>query len=803
MADRDRTHEELLGDNEGLRREITALLTENHTLRQRAQELAVIFRSIGDGVITTDASLCITRMNPVAQHLTGWDEEDALGRHLDQVFTVVDETTGAPVSAPAASGVTPDLLARHTGEAVLMRRDGSPLPVARNSTPIVTAKGPGGGLVLAFRDQSRERSAREALRKSEDMLKTSQRLSRIGGWEYDLPANAINWTEETFRIHDMDPATAGAMDPDERIRQSLACYDESCQLAVMEAFKRCVETGESYEMEVPFTTVKGRRLWLRTQASAVMHNGRVVKVTGYLADITQQRAMMDTLRKNEERFRLMVKNSSDILMILDADTTQRYVSEAARRITGFLPEELEGRHLFALVHPDDLTQVKEAWDQAIAHPDQTVSIHYRHIHKNGGFVHLETVGQSFLHEPAVRGIIANVRDVTERMTLQQKEHLLQEQLQQSQKMESIGHLAGGVAHDFNNLLTVIRGYAEMSREELPEATAPRHYIEEIIKAAQSAASLTQQLLAYSRRQIINPRVIDLNLQIGRSRHMIERLIGEDITVVFFPESSPALVKMDPSQMDQVIMNLSVNARDAMPDGGSLTIETKTLTLDEKHCKACLEPMVGDFVMMAVTDTGVGMDEQIQGRIFEPFFTTKKRGEGTGLGLSTVMGIVHQNGGHINVYSEPGQGTTFRVYLPATREAAEETRRARDDETLIRGSETVLVVEDMEVLRRLAQKSLVRFGYQVIVACGGEDALAKAADHDFDLLLTDVVMPGLSGKDIYERLCPRMPHLKVLYMSGYTENTIAHHGILDRGTHFIQKPFRPRDLVGKVREVLDE
>jgi PAS domain S-box-containing protein len=380
-----------------------------------------------------------------------------------------------------------------------------------------------------------------------------------------------------------------------------------------------------------------------------------------------------------------------------------------------------------------------------------------------------------------------------------------EQLRQSQKMEAVGQLAGGIAHDFNNLLTAITGYSELSLRRL-QAEDPLHRnIQEIKKAGERAASLTRQLLAFSRKQVLQPKVLALNSIISDVEKMLRRLIGEDIELRTVLEPQLGSVKADPGQIEQVLLNLAVNARDAMPHGGKLTIETGNVYLDWEYAAQHIAVKPGHYVMVAVSDTGCGMDEKTQARIFEPFFTTKEAGKGTGLGLSTVYGIVKQSGGNIWVYSEVGQGTTFKVYLPRVDEGAEEYKRSAEPEEALQGTGVILLAEDEHMVRKLAREVLEMCGYKVLEAANGGDALLTCERHKepIDLLVTDVIMPEMGGRELSSRLGQLRPEMKVLYMSGYTDNAIVHQGVLDEEANFIQKPFSPQTLASKVREVLGE
>ena len=399
---------------------------------------------------------------------------------------------------------------------------------------------------------------------------------------------------------------------------------------------------------------------------------------------------------------------------------------------------------------------------------------------------------------------AAVTDISERKRTEQEIASLQEQFLQSQKMEAIGRLAGGIAHDFNNLLTIIQGHAQLSILRLREGDPLRENIERIERASDRAAVLTHQLLAFSRRQIMEMHVLNLNQILQRVDNMLQRVIGEDIELETFLSEPIGKVKTDQGQIEQLIINLAVNARDAMPDGGKLIIETANVELDEEYARAHIAVNPGRYVMISLSDTGVGMTPEEKERIFEPFFTTKEKGKGTGLGLSTVYGIVKQSGGNIWVYSEPEKGTTFKIYLPQVDEHLEEPKKDVFQE-IPRGCETILVVEDNEMVRELAVRVLERQGYRVLDASGGNEALLLCEEFkdSIHLILTDVVMPGMGGRKLVDFLKEIHPETKALYMSGYTDNAILHHGVLDKGIEFIQKPFTVEKLARKVREVLDK
>jgi PAS domain S-box-containing protein len=397
----------------------------------------------------------------------------------------------------------------------------------------------------------------------------------------------------------------------------------------------------------------------------------------------------------------------------------------------------------------------------------------------------------------VTGTVGVAIDVTE-------QRLLEEQLQQSQKLESIGRLAGGIAHDFNNMLTAIIGYSELVMEHLPSTGEAGEEMLEIRRAADRASLLTNQLLAFSRKQILRPKTLDLNEVVTDVSRMLQRLIGEDVTMVTRLGEPLGPVNADPGQLTQVLMNLAVNARDAMPDGGILTLETSNVELDDYYASTHVGVIPGPYVMLAVSDTGTGMASDVQRRIFEPFFTTKPVGKGTGMGLASVYGIVKQSGGNVWVYSELGHGSTFKVYLPRAIAPDRPARETAGAAALPRGSETILLVEDEQMVRELVRRSLEGCGYSVIEAADGPAALemCRQIATRVDLLITDVVMPRMNGRQLATEITAARPDIRVLFMSGYTDNAIVHHGVLDETTNFLQKPFAMRTLVTKVREILD-
>jgi PAS domain S-box-containing protein len=502
------------------------------------------------------------------------------------------------------------------------------------------------------------------------------------------------------------------------------------------------------------------------------------------------------MRMSERRFRALVENSSDAIKLVSRDGLILYASPATARILGYAVEEQLGQSVFELVHPDDLADVRASFAETLAQPGRPIYSRTRRRHRDGSWRHLDVVRVNWLDDPAISAIVTNYRDVSDRVSLE-------EQFQKSQRLEAVGRLAGGVAHDFNNLLTVILSYSRMAIDDLREDEPVREYMHEIHKAADRAATLTQQLLAFSRRQVLAPRVVNLNGIVRDMQNILQRVIGEDIELVVELAGSLAHCKLDAGQVEQVIVNLAVNARDAMPTGGRLMLETADVEITPEYGRRHVGVEPGKYVMLVISDTGVGMTSQTRERIFEPFFTTKESGKGTGLGLATVFGIVKQSGGHIWVHSEPGHGTTFRLYFPHTEERPSVQPVSSLPPTSIAGDEVVLLAEDEPAVREIARKILERAGYTVLEASNGGEALLIVEQHPgpIHVLLTDVIMPRMSGQALAQRLLQVRPELKVLYMSGYTDDAIGHHGVLPPGTEFLQKPLTPELLLRRMRQVL--
>jgi PAS domain S-box-containing protein len=581
--------------------------------------------------------------------------------------------------------------------------------------------------------------------------------------------------------------------------------DRSDGLALLrEARGRGVETpvvvltGRGAEQVAVEAMKAGAADYLNKASLSIETMGSTIRHTLAIAEKERHRRLAESaLRASEERFRALVENASDALLTLSAAGVVTYASPSTERHLGWSVADVLGRSIFELVNPDDREIAETRMARALEQPGSPVTVELQLHHKNGSWRTMDTVWVNRLDEASVAGIVVNARDITDGRKLE-------EQLRQSQKMEAIGRLAGGVAHDFNNLLTAILGYCNLMLDDVPREDPLRADLQEIRSAGERAAALTRQLLAFGRRQMLQPQTVDLNALITQLEKMLRRLIGEDVELATALAPGLPAVRVDPASVEQALVSLAVNSRDAMPLGGRLTIETASVELDAEYAAAHVTVVPGPYVMLAVSDTGIGMDAATRARVFEPFFTTKEQGKGSGLGLATVYGIVKQNGGYIWVYSEPGRGTSFKLYLRHARPVqAMAGVDGADDTGRRKGWETVLLVEDEDAVRALGREVLRRHGYQVLEARNGLDALRVAERHadTIHMLVADVVMPHLSGRDLADRLGQVRPDLKVLFISGYTDHAVMHRE-LTPGSAFLQKPFTPEGFARKVREVLD-
>ncbi len=646
----------------------------------------------------------------------------------------------------------------------------------------------------ALEDAAAAESARTraegALRRQTEFLSHAQAAAGVGSWEWDIATDAITWSDETYRIFGVDP-TEGPITYERYLE--LIHPDDRAGVAAEVSWS--LQTREPFALDHRIVRPDGTLHFLHGRGGVVTDAaGRPVRMLGAVLDITGRKKAEEALRRANDRLNAVIQSSPLAISTLDADGVVRTWNPAAEQLFGWTADEVIGRPL-PTVH-GEAAEFEET-RRRVMRGEPVSNIEVIRKKKDGTAVTVNLVAAP-LHEAdgRITGILGLVEDRTGVKRLEQ-------QFFHAQKMEAVGRLAGGIAHDFNNLLTVITSYSDLLLEDFGSDDPKREDVAQIRKASESAAALTRQLLAFSRQQVLQPQILDLNDTVAGTEKLLKRLIEEDVQLatVLAPDLGMAII--DPGQLEQIIMNLAVNARDAMPGGGRLTIETANVDVDEAYLQAHPPAQAGRYVMLAVSDTGTGMDARTQAHLFEPFFTTKASGKGTGLGLATVYGIVKQSGGFICVYSEPGHGTTFKIYFPwagerAQRSAAAPVARPRQ------GTETVLVVEDAAAVRTVMRQGLERYGYTVLEAPDGDTALQLAAKHHgpIHLLLTDVVMPGVSGPQLADQLVRLRPGIKVLYASGYSDDAIIHHGILEPGIAYLQKPFTRDALALKVREVLD-
>ena len=647
------------------------------------------------------------------------------------------------------------------------------------------------------RESAVRKKAEEALRASEERLQQAVRASGLGFYDHDFRADVIHWSPEMRQIH--------GFSPEEPVRAPMIpeCVHPEDRQRVVEAIRRAHDpAGDGlYAVEHRIVRRDGGVRWLirrsRTFFEGEGSSRRLLRTVGAVMDITDRKRAEIRLRRLYECGMIAILYWNVVGVVTDAN-------DAFLEMIGYDREDLAaGRIEWGRITPIEYRHLDEEAIESLRRTGAHAPFEKEYIRKDGGRVHV-LIGGAFLDEARYEGVNF-VLDITERKRAEAERGNLEAQLRQAQKMESVGRLAGGVAHDFNNMLGVILGHAEMAMGQVDPSLPLHGHLDEIRKAAQRSADLTRKLLAFGRRQTTEPRVLDLNETVAGMLKMLHRLIGENIDLVWQPAADLWPVKMDPSQIEQILANLCVNARDAISGVGKMTIETGNKIFDAEYCAAHTGFVPGTYVLLGVSDSGCGMDRETLSHLFEPYFTTKETGKGTGLGLATVYGIVKQNNGFINVYSEPGHGTTFKILLPRCVGKAEQARAAGAARPVLRGHETILLVEDEPATLKMAAVMLQRQGYAVLVAGTPGDAISLAREYagEIHLLLTDVVMPEMNGRDLAEHLRSLYPQLKRLFMSGYTANVIAHHGVLDEGVHFIQKPFAIQDLSAKVRQALDE
>jgi PAS domain S-box-containing protein len=728
-----------------------------------------LFELATDMIFIVGADGRYVDVNPAVERALGHSRDELVGRRFDDLVLPAEHHEAA---AERLRRKLDGSAQTSSYESTLVAKTGETVAVHMSSRSIIREGKPAGVLAIA-RDITAQKAAAAALAESERLFRGAFDDAAVGMLLTTPEGDIVRVNAAFARMLGYEPdELAGKRIDDTTHREDIESTSEFIELIV-------AGKADTYRGEKRYRTKDGETLWCQVGLSAVRAaDGSVPYLVAQVEDVTELRRVQAELQESQTLHRVVVESSRDLLTVHDLDGTVRLISRSVEDTLGYSPEELTGTGFDRLIHPDDLQAARAAFEQALT--DDSVMTQARVLRKDGSWRLLEgktSAGLDAGGKPAF--FVMNSRDVTDRMWLE-------EQLRQSQKMEAIGKLAGGVAHDFNNLLTVINGYSDVALASLPpDQTESRHSIEEIRRAGERAAELTQQLLAFSRRQMLRPEPVDLNDVVQGYLAMLDRLVGEDVTVVI--DLHPALgpVHADPGQLGQVLLNLVVNARDAMPDGGELRIATAP---------------DASGATLTVSDTGEGMDAGVQQRIFEPFFTTKEPGKGTGMGLSTVHGIVEQSGGSIAVDSAPGQGATFRIHLQAAAGTAAQFEPEPAAETV--QAATILLVEDEPLVRGIVEEMLVTLGHRVIATAGPAAALDVASSHEhFDLVVTDVVMPEMNGHELASRVAELRPGVPVVYISGYTGDAVEARGVLDAEDWFLQKPFTVDALGAKVRNAL--
>jgi len=778
------TYEELEQRVKVLEKESFEQKRTEEDLKHQKRRLESLIEYSSLAIVTLDEGHNIISYNRDFEKLFHFKESEIVGKNLDELIA------GQEYIEDALSYTKETLRGKAIyGSGKRQRKDRAYIDVEFIGVPVII-DGKVIGAYGIYQDISDRKQAEEALRDGERFLQNVFDAIKDGISVLDLNLKIVrvnSWMEEMYSK--------------ERKFAERKCYevyqkrDTPCPWCPS---LKTIETGETNNAIVPYPSEENPTGWIELSSFPLRNiEGDMVGVIEYVKDITQQKRAEESLRKSEEHYRSIFEDSRDAVYITTRDGKFIDANQSALDLFGYSREEMASVNALQLyVHPSDAGKFEKEIEKRGILRDHEVT-----FRKKDG-TEMDCLLNTTLRRANDGSILAYqgiIRDMTEHKKLEA-------QLLQAQKMEAVGTLAGGVAHDFNNILTTIIGNASLALMEVDKDGTLREEIGEIKTAGERAAALTRQLLAFSRKQIIQPKVLDFNELLAGIEKMLGRLIGEDIELLTIPGPELWQVETDPGQMEQVIMNLVINARDAMPNGGKLTVETANVDLDGNYFrKHGIEEQVGSYGVISVSDTGSGMDKETREHIFEPFFTTKEIGKGTGLGLSTVYGIVKQNNGFIWVYSESGQGSTFKVYLPKAKGDVEEEEKERTSVSELGGSETVLIVEDDDSLRNLARKTLQQHGYKVMDAENGEDALRVSKEYEgsIDLMITDVVMPKMGGKETAERLQPLYPHMKVIYMSGYTDKAIVHHGVLAPELNFIEKPFSPEKLALKVLEVLDK
>jgi len=764
-------------------------LTEK-ALKESEERFNLAMEASRDGVYEWDLETKEIYFSPGWKRMLGYEPEE-----LPDDFSVWEKLT-RPEDVERSWQVMNEVVEgkrdRFEVEFEMRHKDGHWVPILSRSNIYKDADGKPVRVVGTHMDITESKRQREQLRLSEARYKKAQELGKVGNWEFDLATGEFWGSDEGKKIYGFDPEKDQFST--EEVMSHVIDRDR-----VDQAMVDLVEKGKPYHIEFDITTKDTGEAKTLVSIAELEKDpaGKPVRVTGVVQDITARKGAEKKLQESEARFKALHNASFGGITIHDKGLILD-CNQGLSEITGYSMEELIGMNGLLLIAEESRDLVMANILAGYEKPYEAVG-----LRKNGETYPVRLEARNVPYKgKQVRTV--EFRDITDQKKAEAEKEKLQAQLTQALKMESVGRLAGGVAHDFNNMLGVILGHVEMALLKTSQDSDLYRDLTEIQTAARRSADITRQLLAFARKEIISPRQLDLNDTVESMLNMLRRLIGEDINLVWQPSVPLWPVKMDPSQVDQILVNLCVNARDAIAGVGRLTIQTGQKTFDGEYCGAHPGFSPGDFVLLSVGDNGHGMNRDTLGNLFEPFFTTKDIGKGTGLGLATVYGIVKQNNGFINVYSEPGQGSIFNIYLPRFRQGEVIETEIGEEKTEARGTETILLVEDEEAILELTGMMLEKSGYSVLPAATTAEAIELAQTHtgEIHLLMTDVVMPEMNGRDLAGIITGLQPGIRLLFMSGYTADVIAHQGVLEEGVEFIQKPFSLAEMTRKVREVLD-
>ncbi|MCK9274602.1 MAG: PAS domain S-box protein [Syntrophales bacterium] len=795
----------------GVVRDITMRKNTERALHEKEEKYRTIFENMEDLYVETDLKGNYTDFNESWRRKLNYTRGELMGMNYrrvtppEQVNSTFREFN--EIFKTGREKIFPEYM--------LLTKDGSVFYLDMSVSLLRAPTGEPIGFYGLGRDITERVKARQKLEASEKHLRLINENINDIIWTMDSDLNFTYFSPSVLPITGYSPDELKKIPLQEMVSQQTYARIKEILKNEMDNEKERIspDKSEPVTIEMALKRKDGSRMFTEVNVSFNRdEKGGPFAIVGITRDISERKRFERKLRESEKRYRMIVENMTDMIATMDMDFRYTYQSPSIKRITGYSLDELADIPISKRITPDSMFKVEQLLSCALNYEarygrtegNKPQIIEVEAYHKHGGTVWMEVI-TTFTRDQEGKptGILYSGRDVTERKRAAEEKGKLESQLMQAQKMETLGRLAGGVAHDFNNMLSVILGYVDLAKMRLAKEHPVLTDLVEIEKAAVRSRDITGQLLAFSRKQIIAPKIINLNELVVNTQKLLIRLIGEHIDLKIQLENSLWKIKYDPSQIEQILINLAVNARDAMHEGGKLKIETKNTILDEFYCRNHVGVLPGEYVQLTVSDSGIGMDKETMHHIFEPFYTTKKAGRGTGLGMATVYGIIKQNNGAISVYSEPGLGTRFHIYIPRTAEK-EKPAAESSQAPVFKVGGNILLVEDDPMVLDITREMLESIGYNVIIAETPRDAISycKAEGSRITLIITDIVMPEMNGRELIHILKEFKPDIKVLYMSGYTADMIDHHGILNEGIHFLQKPFRLKDLVCKIKEAVE-